>query len=148
MNRTMLIAASVIISTVGVCRAEEVDKDKPILEINTGKSNYETSCASCHGADGKGKGPVSAQLKVPPSDLTVLAKKNNGAFPVDSVYEVIDGQQAVLAHGPRDMPIWGVRYKSNGIHIPGADKSTFDPDAVVRSRILSVVDYLKEIQEK
>jgi hypothetical protein len=28
----------------------------------------------CHGTDGKGKGPVSEQLKVSPSDLTMLAR--------------------------------------------------------------------------
>ena len=79
-------------------------------DFDEGKSEYQSSCAACHGEDGKGNGPVSSQLKVPPSDLTVLAKKNNGVFPVKSVYEVIDGRQAVLAHGTRDMPIWGNRY--------------------------------------
>ena len=69
-----------------------------------------TACATCHGRDGKGNGPVSAALRVPPPDLTVLAKKNNGVFPFSSVYEIIDGRKAVIAHGTRDMPIWGDRY--------------------------------------
>ena len=38
-----------------------------------GKSEFQSSCASCHGTDAKGKGPVSDQLKIPPPDLTVLA---------------------------------------------------------------------------
>jgi mono/diheme cytochrome c family protein len=147
MNKTMVMAVSVIISAAGMCRAQEADKGKAILEIDTGKSNFETSCATCHGADGKGNGPVSGQLKVPPSDLTVLAKKNKGVFPLDSVYEVIDGQQAVVAHGPREMPIWGQRYRSNGTHIPISGE-TVDLDAIARSRITAVIDYLKQIQEK
>jgi mono/diheme cytochrome c family protein len=79
-------------------------------DFDAGKSEYQSSCETCHGEDGKGKGPLSAQLKVPPADLTVLAKKNNGVFPVMSVYEVIDGRQAIPGHGTRDMPIWGNRY--------------------------------------
>jgi mono/diheme cytochrome c family protein len=67
--------------------------------LDPGKAEYHSSCASCHGIDGKGNGPVSADLKVPPSDLTVLAKKNNGAFPFYSVHEIIDGRKAVIAHG-------------------------------------------------
>ena len=34
-------------------------------EIDVGKIEYQSSCAVCHGADGKGKGkgPLSAELK-------------------------------------------------------------------------------------
>ena len=41
---------------------------------------------------------------------SVLAKKNNGVFPFDSVYEIIDGRKTIIAHGTRDVPIWGDRY--------------------------------------
>ena len=78
--------------------------------LDPGKAEYRSSCAPCHGMDGRGNGPVSAELKVPPPALTVLAKKNNGVFPFNSVYEIIDGRKAVIAHGTRDMPIWGDRY--------------------------------------
>jgi hypothetical protein len=86
---------------------------------------------------------------VPPPDLTVLAKKNGGVFPVSRVYEVIDGRQAVAAHGPRDMPIWGNRYRLTAIqeYLQGSDGS-YDPDAIVRARILTIIDYLNRIQQK
>jgi mono/diheme cytochrome c family protein len=153
MNRTMgtawVVAASVITSAAGVCWAQDVDKGKTILQIETGKANYENSCASCHGINGKGHGPISSQLKALPSNLTLLAKKNNGVFPFHKVYEVIDGRQAVLAHGPRDMPIWGLRYRPSDVEkMQNPASSPFDPDAVVRARILSIVDYLNQIQEK
>ena len=63
--------------------------------LDPGKAEYHSSCAPCHGNDGKGTGPVSAGLKVPPPDLTVLAKKNNRVFPFNSVYEIIDGRKTV-----------------------------------------------------
>ena len=47
-------------------------------DVDIGKSEFQSSCASCHGADAKGKGPVSDQLKVPPADLTMLTRNNKG----------------------------------------------------------------------
>jgi hypothetical protein len=117
-------------------------------DFDVGKSEYQSSCETCHGEDGKGNGPLSAQLKVPPADLTVLAKKNNGVFPVQSVYEVIDGRQAILGHGTRDMPIWGNRYTVGQIQQALRNYAYYDPEAMVRIRILSVIDYLNRIQEK
>src|SRR3974390_1391757 len=114
---------------------------------DVGQANFRMSCASCHGADGRGNGPVSDQLKVPPSDLTVLAKKNNGVFPVSHVYEIIDGRQAVVAHGTRDMPIWGFQYSLEQ-RIQGHPATAIDPDPIVRMRILSIIDYLSRIQQK
>ncbi len=117
-------------------------------DFDEGKSEYQSSCAACHGEDGKGNGPVSSQLKVPPPDLTVLVKKNNGVFPVKSVYEVIDGRQAVLAHGTRDMPIWGNRYTVSQIQQAAREHSVYDPEVLVRTRILSIIDYINRIQQK
>jgi mono/diheme cytochrome c family protein len=104
--------------------------------IDVGRTEYQSSCAACHGIDGKGSGPVSKELKTPPADLTVLAKNNNGVFPYGMVYQVIDGRNStVVSHGTREMPIWGYR---------------FGPPQAFRfkNRILAVIDYLKTIQEK
>ena len=43
-----------------------------------GRTEYQSSCASCHGVDGKGMGPVADALKTKPADLTTMTKKNNG----------------------------------------------------------------------
>jgi mono/diheme cytochrome c family protein len=50
-------------------------------DFDIGKSEFQSWCASCHGTDAKGKGPISDQLKKPPSDLTMLAKTTTGSFP-------------------------------------------------------------------
>jgi mono/diheme cytochrome c family protein len=131
---------------VGAAQAETFD---------IGKSEFQSSCASCHGADGKGKGPVSEQLKRPPSDLTMLARNNNGVFPTNAVYEIIYGSKTVPAHGTREMPIWGERFNPI-INLPhevdpsywkmaGPERS---PEVVVRARILTVIDYLNRIQQR
>ncbi len=51
-------------------------------------------CASCHGADGTGDGPVAAALDPPPADLTTIAQRNGGDFPFAEVMAVIDGYDA------------------------------------------------------
>jgi mono/diheme cytochrome c family protein len=124
-------------------------------DFDIGKSEFQSSCASCHGTDGKSKGPVSEQLKVPPPDLTMLAKNNNGVFPTNAVYETIYGLKTIPAHGTREMPIWGYRFypMTNLPHdldlsywkMFGPDQSS---DVVVRTRILAVIDYLSRIQQK
>ena len=124
-------------------------------DFDIGKSEFQSSCASCHGTDGKGKGPVSEQLKAPPSDLTMLAKNNNGVFPTNAVYETIDGRKVIAAHGKREMPIWGERFNPtmNLPHIVDPTYDTLDPsrelrEVVVRTRNLAVIDYLSRIQQK
>jgi mono/diheme cytochrome c family protein len=103
---------------------------------DAGKIEYRSSCAACHGLDAKGNGPVSKNLKTPPTDLTVLAKNKNGVFPYDMIYETIDGRNSTISsHGTREMPVWGYRFGP-----PQAYR--------LKNRILAVIDYLKRIQEK
>jgi len=72
-----------------------------------GPSPKQVYCASCHVRDAKGDGPAAGALKVPPADLTALAKKNNGKFPSNHVSAVLSGQADMMAHGSKDMPVWG-----------------------------------------
>lgn len=39
-------------------------------EAGRGKQIYETRCAFCHGADGRGDGPAGAALQPPPTNFT------------------------------------------------------------------------------
>ena len=78
-------------------------------DTNFGKMTYESSCAACHGRNGKGDGPVSPELRTKPPDLTLLAKKNGGVFPADFLYRIIDGRQTIRAHGNYEMPVLTLR---------------------------------------
>lgn len=106
-----------------------------------GKSEYEASCASCHGASGKGDGTVSKQLVTPPSDLTTLVKRNGGVFPSQRVRETIDGRRSseIGPHGSREMPVWGRIYR---------DEDTQPYELHVRVRMDALIDYLARIQVK
>ena len=81
-------------------------------ESSSGKQMYLQYCSSCHGKDGKGDGTVSRDLKVRVPDLTGLAKKNKGVYPLDNVMATIDGRRVVRGHGDRNMPVWGESFRS------------------------------------
>jgi len=104
----------------------------------SGKEMYLHYCASCHGTAGKGDGPAAAALKVTPTNLTMLASKNNGAFPDFRISRVIEGSDNLTAHGSRDMPIWGEVF--NRMDASGT--------STTKLRIGNLTDYLKSIQTK
>lgn len=81
-------------------------------EEHAGLTEYELACMACHGVDGRGDGPHAKDLAKRPADLTQISKANNGRFPVEDIRKMIDGRADVKAHGPRDMPVWGERYRS------------------------------------
>lgn len=108
-----------------------------------GKREFETNCASCHGANGKGNGSLGELLRRSPPDLTLLAQKNQGVFPMDRLYEVVDGAN-VPSHGSRDMPIWGRDYR-----VKDAEyyyETPYNADALVRGRILALLEYINRLQ--
>lgn len=141
-NRIAIVCA--MAGFVGTVSAQDQD---------IGKIEYQSNCASCHGISAKGDGPMSTELKRRPTDLTVLAKKNNGIFPLNSVYKIIDGRDEIASHGSREMPVWGYRFvppKHFDLKL-GDDYIYLPPNSpgpVVHARILAVIDFLNRIQEK
>jgi mono/diheme cytochrome c family protein len=105
-----------------------------------GRASFNLYCSSCHGKTGRGDGPVASTLKVPPADLTRLASQHGGKFPADWVYARIDGREPVVAHGPSDMPVWGLSFQD-----PGKDTNQ---ETMVENRIRDLVVYLATLQEK
>jgi mono/diheme cytochrome c family protein len=108
-------------------------------QAEDGGALFKTYCASCHGANGRGTGPVAIFLRVPPADLTQIARRNKGAFPADQVYRIIDGRQSVKTHGDSQMPVWGDAFSKS---LAGADEKA------VSARIRALVAFLESIQER
>ena len=115
--------------------------------IDVGKFEYEGSCAVCHGTTGKGGGPMASQMKSRMPDLTVLAKNNNGVFPFDRVYQIIDGRQAVGAHGSREMPVWGRAFRMQS-SVFFDSRIPHDSESSARSRMLALTEYIYRLQPK
>jgi hypothetical protein len=76
----------------------------------SGEDLYQRFCASCHGPEGRGNGPVASSLAVLVPDLTRLYQRRGNHFPAAEIREVIDGRSVVIAHGTRYMPVWGYEF--------------------------------------
>ncbi|MEO8063510.1 MAG: cytochrome c [Pseudomonadota bacterium] len=76
----------------------------------SGQALFQSYCASCHGANGRGTGPVAQFITVPVPDLTRISERRGGKFPEDEIFRIVDGQAPIAAHGPRHMPVWGYEF--------------------------------------
>jgi mono/diheme cytochrome c family protein len=112
-------------------------------ELSAAKAAFHRYCASCHGVEGKGNGPIATALKYPPTNLTELSKNNHGEFPRQRVYDVIDGRAEVRAHGPRDMPVWGEQLKPRDMPTGGGSMEGY-----ARGTMMMLTRYLESIQAK
>ena len=120
----------------------DVTSDEAMAEmtpLERGRNHYLRYCASCHGPDGFGDGPVTEALKDVPTDITLFRSDNSGDFPVDVLIDVIRGNKDVRAHGTREMPVWG-----NIWYTPDAKPAE---TAVVQARINELVEYIRSIQK-
>lgn len=105
-----------------------------------GAELYRLHCAGCHGATGRGDGPVAPLMVVTVPDLTRIAARRGGRFPEDEVARIIDGLSPLAAHGTRHMPVWGYEFYS-----PDADDETAQRQAA--ERVEQLTRFLGSIQQ-
>jgi len=138
-----------LILLVSCCFAQQNGQAGKVQVINAsitnvaptnGKLMFETYCASCHGANGGGSGPAAAAMKTTPTNLTTLARMNNGEYPTLHVMQTIRGDATYPAHGSKDMPVWGTAFRALQF-----DK---DPSIDVQRRITSLDNYIASLQKK
>jgi mono/diheme cytochrome c family protein len=134
----MLVVVSLIAAVVSAA-AQTGNQLQPVIRPVDGASIFRHYCATCHGLDGRGNGPVSKALKREVPDLTRLSQRNDGAFPAIHVRNTIMfGTDDLLpAHGSKEMPIWG----------PIFHEIEFDRD-LGHVRLENTTKYLESIQRK
>ena len=130
-----LISGVACVLAASTCLAED-----PSSPISAGEKLFIQYCSSCHGNEGKGNGPVAAQLKTPPLDLQKISSRRGGQFPAAEIATIIDGRTLVSAHGSRTMPVWGREFTASF----GADSIAEDAN---RGYINELIEYLKRIQK-
>lgn len=139
MSKTLRILTLAIVFFVAVWPLVTAAEEEP-GNAARGRASFTLYCSSCHGKSAKGDGPVASSLKTAPADLTQLALSNGGKFPVDQTYAYIDGRRGVGAHGPSDMPVWGLSFQD-----PGRDTNQ---ESMVKHKISDLVAYIESVQEK
>lgn len=146
MLKKSIVLLGMLAMAMSLCVAQQKSEQKPVVKPTpikqtsaaSGKEMYAQYCAPCHGADAKGNGPAAGAMKAPPTDLTLLAKKNNGKFPANSVASVLKFGSGPGVHGSAEMPVWGPLFQS-------LDKFH---DTVVQQRISNLVSYIETLQAK
>ncbi len=121
----------------GPVAAQEAESD-----IDAGHGLYFTFCATCHGDDAKGGGPMVEVLKVEPPDLTGLKAGNDGIFPTARVAFRIDGRDPIPSHGG-PMPLFGQLFEGDSVMV---ESETGQPLLLGRD-IADVLAWLESVQE-
>ena len=111
-------------------------------DADEGARTFRDNCAGCHGATARGDGPLAALMTTKPPDLTGLAKRAGGAFPLTRVVERIDGTTEVQAHGG-PMPVFGLLMDGPSVAMVGPDGE----DVIVPEAIAHIAAWLMEVQQ-
>lgn len=142
---TAVFASVIFIFLAGSALAEVVVRQEPLTWEKVAKLDGETLygnlCSSCHGAGGKGNGPVAGVMDRHVPDLTIIAAKNDGVFSHKGVENVIYGKTRVDSHGTIDMPAWGQQfmYLRTGW-------TSFQRESYTRNRIHTLTKYIESLQ--
>ena len=137
-----VLLSALFFSTATLAMAQETNttiKKGRITKTSatSGEEMFNTYCAVCHGKGGKGDGPAASEFKIPPANLTLLAKTHDGKYPDSYVAQVIEtGPRDAKAHGSKDMPVWGPLFRSIG------------DDAQTKLRIHNLSVYIESLQQK
>jgi len=109
------------------------------FEKYSGEETFHRFCASCHGEEGHGDGPVASAIPIMVPDLTRLRQRLGDKFPEETLRRIIDGRNAVIYHGTRYMPVWGYEFWVE----EGADA---EAEQNVEIIIRNLIDYIASIQ--
>ncbi len=138
MSSAVLLAAVATFAGAQEKKTEIKHIPAPATSPASGKEMFTAYCASCHGAGAKGDGPAASALKIPPADLTMLAKNNGGKYPGMKVTSALTGTAELAAHGNKDMPVWGpIFFRMSG-----------GSSGQVQQRISNLNHYIESLQAK
>lgn len=111
-------------------------------QLEDGLETYMRYCASCHGADADGNGPMRPVLMVQPTDLTALSAENGGMFPVARVVKRIDGRDPLVSHGS-PMPVYGDFFDTGAAVALRTDSGQ---PVLTTAPLAELVTYLESVQ--
>ncbi|MGO4915493.1 c-type cytochrome [Pseudogemmobacter sp. W21_MBD1_M6] len=137
-----IITLSFLVSAGAASAQSATDSATDMSEFSRGQQEYMSGCAACHGENADGNGPIATMFKTPVPDLTGIAERNDGKFPLLDVMHIIDGRMEVRGHG-NPMPIFGRRFETETEDTAGV----YGSEPMVRGRVLELVLYLQSIQK-
>ena len=110
-------------------------------DAEKGAQLYRAHCATCHGIEASGNGPMAGVLVIKPADLTALSAGNGDVFPTGRVAARIDGRDPLVSHGS-PMPVFGRFFEGRDVTV-----KTPDGQPVMTSRpVADLLAYLETLQ--
>ena len=109
-------------------------------DVSDGHRYFVRYCASCHGTDGLGDGPVAKSLVTPPANLRKLGDKYGMPLPARRIAQFIDGRDTARAHGSHEMPVWGEKLYEMG----AGERGEYGIGEVIGK----IIAYLNTIQDR
>ncbi len=109
----------------------------------TGRALYGEFCVSCHGTEGRGDGPAAGGLDRKPADLTRIAARNGGTFPLARVISTIDGYTRAREDN-LTMPEFGVMLEDGPLVLVDTGDGIPTPTP---ERLLALAEYIRTLQE-
>jgi mono/diheme cytochrome c family protein len=115
-----------------------VPNEQPV----SGQALYSEYCAACHGDTGRGNGPAAAALRPRPPDLTGLAARNRGSFPMLAVMGKVYGYSRGEGGGGGPMPEFGPLLEGESVLYDAGDGIP-TPTPV---RLIELAEYVRSLQ--
>lgn len=112
-------------------------------DAQQGEALFGYYCATCHGSNATGNGPMSPSLVVAPTDLTALSDKNGGVFPTLRVVMRIDGRDPLISHGSM-MPVYGDFFAGTDV----MTKTQAGQPVLTSQPIVDLLAYLEGLQQQ
>ncbi|SIS96715.1 Cytochrome c [Roseivivax lentus] len=112
-------------------------------DLEAGEALFTRHCATCHGLDATGGGPMAPALLIQPTDLTALSAAEDGKFPLVRVVMRIDGRDPLIAHGS-PMPVYGDFFE--GVQSVALKTASGQP-VMMPAPIADIAAYLMTLQD-
>lgn len=107
----------------------------------TGATLYQKHCATCHGVEATGQGPMAGVLLIKPANLGTLSRDNGGVFPTARVVARIDGRDPLVSHGS-PMPVYGYFFEGTDTAL----KTPAGQPIMTSEPIVDLVAFLQSVQ--
>lgn len=130
MHRTLSVLVAIFVATG--CWAQDAHE---------GAALYLDYCATCHGIDLDGQGPMAGAMVIKPANLVDLSSNNAGDFPLVRVIERIDGRDPLVAHGS-PMPVYGDFFEGVDVVL----KAPSGQPIMTSQPIVDLVAFLRSVQ--
>jgi len=114
----------------------------PLEAQTAGEMLFMENCVSCHGVSGRGDGALATGLNTSPADLTQIAARRDGIWPMLEIMAIVDGYSRNTL--PReDMPVFDQFLDDDMIEFDTGNGQTM----LVPSKLIEVVNYLETLQD-